>query len=222
VTELTSAALTALESKLPLHESRFKSACQEIRRITKLKHADFLDHTSVSSMMDVSKSTIAAPPENLAGRTTGDTAQAEAKRQQDDLDRTLKGEPLVERTDTNARLDELNRQAQAEERAVDFLKKQIAAERGKLSVEHCKALKPKEAEMMKRLYKSLADVHAVHSEINDARQNLIDSGIGLRGVFLDMPDFLDNPRSKHSELAEYFRRGKEAGFVNAVPKGFQL
>jgi hypothetical protein len=220
MTILQSPTLTALEEKCDLHRSRFKSACDEFRRITKLKRDDFYEQTSVSQMMDVSKRTIAAPPENLANRSSGDTVQAEAKRGQDDLDRTLRGEPLAERTDTKATLDELNRQAQAEVRAVEFLEKQIAAERYKLSVEHCKKLKPKEAQIMTRLYKALAEVHSVHSELNDMKQSLIDEGILLRDICLHTPDFLDNPRSKHSEIAEFFKEGKLAGFVTEIPKAF--
>jgi hypothetical protein len=221
MTILTSPTLTALEDKLKTHESRFAAANEEFRRLTKLRREDYLDQTSVTRMMAVSNSTISDVPENLAGRTTGDTAQAEAKRQQDDLERTLAGEDLSDRPSNKALLDAANRRASAEDQAIEFLKGKIAAEKYKLSLEHCRASKPKEAEMMKRLFKILADAHSVHSEINDGRQNLIDSGIGLRGVFLDMPDFLGNPRDRHSELSEYFRRGKDAWFINAIPKAFQ-
>jgi hypothetical protein len=220
VTILASPALTAIDAKLPLHEARLKSYCDQFRSVTKLQRDDFLDHTSVSNMMDVKHRTIAAPPENLAGRQTGHTAESDAKRKQDDLERTLRDEPLAERIDGKVLLDEINRKAQAEDNAIDYLKKQRAAEHYRLAVEHCQKLKPTEAKMMQRLYQALADVHSVYSEIHDMRQGLIEDGIGLRGVFLDMPTFLDNPRSKTSELAEYFRRGAAAGFTE-VPKAFR-
>jgi hypothetical protein len=223
MTILTSPTLTEFETKCDHHKSQSKSVCDEFRRVTKLQREDFLDHTSVTRMMDVSKRTISEPPENLAGRTTGTTVEADAKRRQDDLERTLRGEPLAERTDTKARLDELNRRAQAEESAINFLEKQIAAEKYKLAVEHCRALKPKEAKIMAALYKALADVHSAHCDLNDMRQTLIDDGIGLRGICLNMPDFLDNPRNKNSNLAEYFHEGHKNGFINAnvIPKAFQ-
>jgi hypothetical protein len=212
----------SLEDKLKTHETRLAAESEEFRRLSKLKRHDIYDHTSISTMMEVSKSTIAAPPENLAGRAFGDTEAAERQRRQDDLEAILKGEPMAVRPDVNVLLDACNRRAQAEEAAVVFLKKQIAAENFKLSSERCKALKPIEAEMMKKLYKLLAEVHAVHSEIHDKKESLIGSGIGLIGIFLNTPDFLGNPRDKQSDLAQFFRNGVTNGFISVVPGDLRL
>jgi hypothetical protein len=218
MTILTSPTLTEFKTKRDHHKSRFKSACSEFRRVTKLQRPEaFYETSSVTAMMPVAKRTIAAPPENLANRTIGTSAADDAKRRQDDLEATLKGEPLAERTDTKARLDEINRQAQAEQNAIEHFEKLITAEKYRLAVAHCQKLKPREAEIMRRLYKALAEVHAVHSELDDMRQGLIEDGIGLRDICLLTPEFLEHPRSKHSPLAEFFKAGKLAGFTE-VPK----
>jgi hypothetical protein len=219
---LKSEAKKSLQAKLATQKARAATSDAEIWRLTTLIRDDVYATTAVHRMQPTKVATVGivigdAPTSN---RTTTSEDAAEAKRRNDNLERTLKGESIVVQPDLKAQLDNEHKQRRAIEDAIEFLERQIAAENHKLAVNYCATLKTKEAEQMKRLFKALADVHAIHSEINDARQTLIDDEIGLHGVYHTMPDFLSNPRNRFSDLGDFFREGKRLGYIASVPKEF--
>ena len=217
----TSDNLTRLTALLQTQTAAAKSTDAEYWRLTKILRPDILDQ-SVIRYDEPTKVAVlgVTEPKVMANRTTGGDP-TEADRRKDDIERIARGEPLVERMDIELRINHEARKRAAIEAVIENLEKQIRDEKHRLAVAHCKASKPQEVERMGRLFKAIADVHAIYSEINDTRQDLIDSGIGLHGVYLLMPDFLGNPRNRYSELGDYFRDGKRLGYINSIPKVFE-
>jgi hypothetical protein len=59
-------------------------------------------------------------------------------------------------------------------------------------------------------------------ELYTLERHLINSGVGLRGLSLTLPDFFPNPIDKTSDLADFVREAKREGFINSIPKEFNL
>ncbi len=214
MTELKSDKLTGLLQGLAKLEKSAKQESADILALTRKTGAQVYDKTVVN--VDNEK---AFNAQKAGAVHTGEPVESERDA---DLRRTLAGEPLAQSSDIRVLLDLAHRKRAATEDAIEHTMREIAKKKNVLAIEHCKSIKPKHDEQMRRLCKLLFDVHAVWSEIDGDRRELIDSGVGLRGVYLTLPDFLSTPNNQYSEFAAFMRAAKEAGFVNSIPKEFKL
>lgn len=82
------------------------------------------------------------------------------------------------------------------------------------------ARKPQHDKAMKKLGTAMTDVHGALVELGDLKWDLLNNGGGLAaGLFsIGLPDSLERPRDRSSDLGDFFRTMKAAGFVSAVPK----
>jgi hypothetical protein len=81
----------------------------------------------------------------------------------------------------------------------------------------CESLRSAHDKIMVRLSKSLADVHAAYVELFAMKRGLHNNGIGYGTLFNVEPTFLDHPMDRTSELADFFRDAKNAGYISSVP-----
>jgi hypothetical protein len=153
--------------------------------------------------------------------STGVNEQDDAARKEDVLRRTLAGEPLPETIGVKEQLEKVNRQYAAYEDAIEFVTREIEREKTALAIQYCEQQKPKEAELLRRVCKPMLELHAAWSEAYGFRQHLIDSGIGLRGLCLDLPDFLGAPNDKYNEMAMFLVIAKSKGYIKELPKDFR-
>lgn len=70
---------------------------------------------------------------------------------------------------------------------------------------------------MTRLCNSLAEVHAAYVELFRIKRHLANNGHRFCGLFAVEPEFLDIPTDKTTELADFFREAKAAGYISSVP-----
>ena len=176
-----------------------------------------MTNTSYTQPAKVATIDISGPSVVVAKTETGGDPD-DAARFADDVARIERGEDIGELPDIKSQMANVARKAAATEVVIEKLENEFRIEFIKLSAEYCKTLKSKEAEQMKRLFKGLLEVHTVQSEMYDTCRDLIDSSIGYNGVVYALtPDFLGNPRDKHSDFAEFLREGHKRGYIASVP-----
>ena len=214
-----------------LHSDKLASLLQDLEKLkSKAENcrANVWRMTQVLSphVNDVTVSTVINEKDEAAQKKAvvpiGIDAQDEAARKEDALKRTLAGEPLAESIGIQEKLAKEHRQWAAYEDAIEFLTRAIESERTTLAIQYSKQCKPKHDELMKRLCIPLLEAHAVYSELYALKRHLIDSGVGLRGLCLTMPDFLSTPNNQYSELADFFRAAKREGHLKEVPKELRI
>jgi len=214
---LASTKLTALEEDL----HRLKASAAQSRatywQLTQMLTPQ-LNNETVRRVADVNKDKI----ERNGVISTGISEQNEAKRKADELQRTLNNEPLADAASIQEKLGRERRQYAAYEDAIEFRTREIDAEKTVLAIEYSKKIKPKHDDIMKRLGKPMLEFHSVFTEADDLRRHLIDNGVGLRGLCLNLPEFLSTPNNPYSDLADWFRAMKREGFINSVPKELRL
>jgi hypothetical protein len=217
--KLTSANLTRLTNALDARKEDRKKYGEEYRRLAKLDRPDIREVTNTRHTEPAKHATIdVSGPRVVVAKTETGLDPNEAARFADDVARIERGEDITERPDIKTQMNQVARKAAATEVVIEKLEDEFRAEFTKLSAAYCKTLKSKHEEQMKRLFKALVEVHSVNSEIYDARQSLIDSSIGYNGIVFGLtPDFLGNPRDKHSDFAEFLREGVKHGIITSLP-----
>jgi hypothetical protein len=139
-------------------------------------------------------------------------------RNDDILKRTLAGESLEQKESDREKLEREHRQLSAIEHAIEHLDGEIYKEKTALAIRYCKTRVADHNAMMTRLYAALLETHSALSDLYALKQQLVDSGIGTRGICTTLPDsFLPAPGNPYSELADYFREGKRQGWVSKIP-----
>lgn len=213
---------TDTESRAKL-KTKSKQSRDEIWRLTKLQSPQIHDVT-------VSRFTDPAPPEKayIGIKKTPDQSvvlsgvseQEAAARNEDVLKRTLAGERLADTPDIEEALAKEHRQGAAYERAIEHLSREIDRERTALAIKYSETCKPQHDELMRKLSKQFLDLHAAYSEIYSLKRHLIDNDIGLRGLCMNLPEFLSTPNNPHSEMADFFRAAKREGYIAKIPAEF--
>jgi hypothetical protein len=216
----TSEKLESLQKDLADKKALAVVASAELLRLTNLIRNDSYDATVINRERPATHATFTVWDEPVANLSTG---LDWSKFRDDDRERVLRGEPLTVRSDVRSQIEDANRYCRAVDDAIESIIRNINKEKAVLAHAYCEKLKPAHFADMKLLFKALADAHAVHLRLNTLRQFLIDSGIGFRGVCLLMPDaFLGHPRSPSSDMAAFFQSGKEAGYIDTIPKEYVL
>jgi hypothetical protein len=218
--------LTALLEDRGKLKVKAKQSQAEVWRLTKLLSPQIHDET-VTRTTDADEPTAAfigikTARDKPGVMYTGTGEQNEAARKDDILKRTLAGEQLADTTDIKAQLEKEHRQWTAYESAIEYLNREIDKEESILSSEYCKRLKPKEKELMTRICEPLLELHAAYSEAYRLKRHLIDSGIGLHGLCLTLPEFLSTPNNPHSEFGDFLRVAKREGYIKEVPSELRL
>jgi len=213
---LKSEKLTSLLENRGKLKVRAEQSKAEVWRLTRLLNPQFNDVTvlRVADVKDEAK-------RKSGVATSGTDEQNEAARREDALKRTLAGQPLSDSTGNKEKLDKEHRQWAAIESAIEFVERAIALEKGVLAIEYSKQLRPKHEELMRRVCKTMYELHTAWNELYGFKRHLIDSEIGLRGLCLTMPDFLSAPNNKYSEMADFFRAAQREGYVSSIPKEFK-
>jgi hypothetical protein len=215
---LKSEKLTAHLEKRDKLKANAAQCRADVWRLTKLLSPQIHDVT-VSTVIDAERPKVAylgiknTPKNGVV--ITG--YEEDAARKEDILKRTLDGETLPETTSVKEQLEKLHRQWSAYEDAIEFCTREIEREKAVLAAEYCKRLKSKHDEFMKRLFKALGEVHAAHSDLDSLRRHLIDNDVGLRGICLTLPEFLDTPNNKFSVVGDFFREGQRQGWIKEIP-----
>ena len=122
--------------------------------------------------------------------TGADSERAEAARKAEALKRTLEGKPLADSDGAREQLEKAHREWAAFEDAAEFRTREIQVERNALAVEYTKKIRPKHDELMEKLGKPALELHSALLEIYELRRHLIDNGVGLRGLCLNLPEFV--------------------------------
>jgi hypothetical protein len=155
--------------------------------------------------------------------STGTDEQDEAARRADELERTLRGEPLADAASVEEKLGRAHRQWAAHESAIEHLNREIEKEDTALAIAYSKTKEKLHKDIMTRLGKTMLEAHQVLLEAYDLKRHLIDNSIGLRGLCLNLPEsFLSTPNNAYSELADWFRAMKRDGFINSVPNEMKI
>ena len=149
--------------------------------------------------------------------TGGIDEKAETARNEDVLARTLRGEPLAEPTGTKEQLDKAHRQWAAIENAIEHVDREIQREKAALSIQYCNSLKAKEADLVRKVCKPMLELHSAWSDLYSLKRHLTDAEVGLRGICLIMPDFLSAPNNKFSEMGDFLRAARNAGYIKEIP-----
>jgi hypothetical protein len=225
-TILKSETLTALSEQRDKLTAKAVQCRAEAWRLTTLVSPQLHDATVVRSVDEGPPPKTAFiglknSPNKPGVLSTGANEVDDAARKEDILQRTLAGETLPETTGVKEQLEKVNRQYAAYEDAIEHLDRQIDRERTVLAIQYCNQRKPEEAELMRRVCKSLIDLHAVWSELHKLKQHLVDSEIGLRGICLDLPDWLGAPSDRYSEMAEFLILAKSKGHIKELPKAYR-
>jgi hypothetical protein len=187
----------------------------EILRLTKIVFPQHIDVTviRIANTKDKVAEAARSPGITLIGADEQETALND-----DILKRTLAGEPLSHTTGSKEKLDQEHRQLSAIENAIEFLDREIYKEKTALASQYCKTRLPDHDAKMKRLYAGLLETHSAWLDLYEMKRQLIDSGIGLRGICLNLPEsFLSTPNNSYSEMAEFFRIGKLEGYISKIP-----
>jgi hypothetical protein len=215
MTILTSPKLTALTEDREALKAKAKQSRDEYWRLTKLLNPAHMDvtvsHIEFAKPLNYAVIGIEhSLPHSVV--STDPQGQEEAARKNDELQRTLAGQPLADSKSIREKLESTHRQWIAYEDAIEFRTREIDSERAALAVQYCKQLRPKYEDQMKRLCKTLIESHAALQELNALKRHLIDNQLGTRcGVCTDMPDFLPSPND--SEWGDFFRDAKRAGWI---------
>jgi hypothetical protein len=214
---LNSEKLTGFLAKKAELRARAKHWNDERHRLARILSPQYLDVT-VTRVDDVLKDAA-----TKKGAVTGVIdEQDEAARKAEDLRRTLDGQPLANPASIEEQLRVANKQLTAMEDALDYLDGEIRSEKTALAIAYSKTIKPKHDDVMRRFCESLLKTHAVCSELYGIKRHLIHNEIGLRGLCLNMPDFLGAPDDPYSEMASFLTAAKKEGFISKVPAELEL
>jgi hypothetical protein len=214
---LKSDKLTGHLAKLADLKSRAKQSNAEVQRLTKITHPQYLEstvRTVVNEKDDIHRA-------NGVVLSTGDEKDA-AARKAEELSRTLAGQPLADLTSVEDQLRAEHRQWSAIEEAIEFVHREIKSEKTALAVAYCKQRKPDHDRLMVKLCASLLETHKAFIEFYALKRHLVDNDVGLIGLCLTTPDFLDAPNNPYSDMADFFRAAKKEGFISKVPPELEL
>jgi hypothetical protein len=202
---LTSETKTGLAALRNTKIADRKSGHDKYWRLTKLQRPDILDQT-VTRYEEPTKVAVlgVVEPKVRANATTGVDPDEEARRL-DDIEHIKRGEPIVERMDTQSQINHEARKLDALEVVIEDLEKQIRDEERKLAIAYLLKIKPKTDAQMQRFVKAVADLHTAHREISDMYRDLRDSGIGFPANG-PTPDFLRS-------ADDFFHEAAHHGFV---------
>jgi hypothetical protein len=207
---LTSKKLTSLlEDKDKLKASAAQSRAT-VWRMTKMLSPQIYDAT-VSEVIEEDSPKFARiglkrGRSEKGVESTGTDEQDEAARKAEELRRTLAGEPLAESIDIKAQLEREHRQWAAYESAIEHLNREIEKEKTALAIAYSKTKEKLHRDIMTRLGKTMLEAHQVLLEAAELKRHLIDNGVALRGLCLNLPEsFLSTPNNPYSELAEWLR-----------------
>jgi hypothetical protein len=214
---LHSDKLTSLRQDLAKQKSKAENSRANVWRMTQIvsPHVNNVTVRTVINEKDEAAKKIAVVP-------IGIDEQDDAARRDDELRRTLAGEPLAESIGIQEKLAKEHRQWAAYEDAIEFITREIEQERTLLAIAYAKTLKPKHDQLMKNLGNPMLAVHAALLDIYEIKRHLIDNGVGLRGLCLTLPDFLSTPNNPYSELADWFRAMKREGYISSIPNELSL
>jgi hypothetical protein len=225
---LTSPKLTELEQKLEILKPKAKASQAEVQRLSKLQYPTAWLDSTVVRVTDIEAPTAAflgfKPRGGQASVvSTGSKEQDDMASKQDILNRTIAGESFADMPGIKEQLEKAQRQWAAFEDAIGHLTREIEREKDVLAAQYAKSLKPKHDDLMAKLCKSMLDVHAAWSDVYSLKRELIDSGIGLRGLCLNLPEsFLSTPANSYSELASFFATAKRDGHIREVPQSLRM
>jgi hypothetical protein len=146
----------------------------------------------------------------------------EAARREDAIKKTLAGEALVTPVSIREELETAKLQWTAAEDACEYLEKEIRKEKTAFAIAYSAKLKPKADALIKSFCQKQLEAHAVWKEIYELKQHLLESEVGLRGMLLNLPEFLGAPNDPYSATADFFRAAKNDGFIKEVPKEMLL
>jgi hypothetical protein len=215
--------LTAQFEKRDKLKANSAQCLAEKWRLTKLSSPQVHDVTVIRVVDDGPPSKTAHigfknSPRKPGVISTGVNEQNEAALKEGILKLTLAGETLPETTSVKEQLEKLDRQYAAYEDAIEFVNSEIETEKTAIAIQYSKQQKTKHDEIMRRLFKTLVDVHEVHSEWYSLKRHLIDTGVKLRGLCLTSPEeFLDTPLNKWSKVGDFFREGQRQGYIKEIP-----
>jgi hypothetical protein len=208
--------LTALLSDREKMKALSKQKRDEVWRFTGMINPQF-NEVSVLRIANVAEYN-----KLKGGVLQRDTEQDQTIPEADIIKRALAGESIDDSVGIKELLAKAQREWTAIERAIEHLDREIAGEKNVLAKEYCKHLQPKEKELMGRVCKHMLEFHAAYSEAYDLRRHLVDTGIGLHGVCLNLPDFLSTPNNPYSEMADFFRAAKREGYIKEIPSELRL
>jgi hypothetical protein len=144
----------------------------------------------------------------------------EAARKAEGRRRSLANEPPADDASIDEQVVRLKRERAANVSAIEFLLRQIYDEKNRLSIAYCKTKKQLSDDILKRLGKSMLEVHKILCEAHELKRHLIDEGCGTRGLLSPLPEFL--PHDKFSQFADWLRDMKREGFISTVPTEIRL
>jgi hypothetical protein len=222
----TSDKFTELLKSRETQRANAKQSRAEVWRLTKILSPQIQDAT-VTRTTDPDTPTAAfigvkKTRDKPGVVSTGVGEQEVAASKEDILRRTLAGESLADFTSTEERLDKEHRRWAAYESAIEHLNREIEIEKSVLAKEYCKKLKSRHDDLMRQLCKPMLELHAAYSEAYDLKRHLVDSEIGLHGLFLTLPEFLSTPNNPNSEFADFLRAAKREGYIKEVPSELRL
>jgi hypothetical protein len=219
---LSSPKLTEKLETFSKLETQGKHWSAEINRLNEIRYPGISEPTVRVTMLKVPLvgARIGVFPTVNTAISTGPSEKEAADCKADALRRTLAGEEDTF-VDINAELQHAHRKRAAIEAALEHLSREIKKERDILTAEHCKMRLPERDELMKRLFKALAEVHDAQAELSEIRRQFADSGVvqmsGILSLLPAIDNILGNSRDQFGDVAELFRAGKESGFVKTVP-----
>lgn len=141
----------------------------------------------------------------------------ETARRKEAIERTLAGESIVTPTSLREQYESEQSKLSATLDAIEFLAGEIEREKTALAIQYSKEMKPKHSALMDTVCKKILETHAAWRELYDLKRHLIDSGVGLRGLCLNLPDFLGTPVDPYSDMADFLRAAKNEGFISKLP-----
>jgi hypothetical protein len=210
---LKSETLTSLQEDRKKLTVRATQSRSEINRLNKVLFP--------LQILEVTVIRTTGTPVQVASRNPGvlvTTDDEGMKSRNDDiLKRTLAGEPLEQKESDREKLEQEHRQLSAIEHAIEHLDGEIYKEKSILAAQYCQTRVAEHDTMMKRLYAALIETHSAWSDLSALKQQLVDSGIGTRGICTNLPSFLPAALNPYSDWADYFREGKRHGYINKIP-----
>jgi hypothetical protein len=136
------------------------------------------------------------------------------------VDLVLAGKDMPDVVDVDSEIHRAKAEWQAIEAANEIQQRKIYELKAVAERKLCDSLRPNHDRLMTRLCKSLAETHAVYVELFRMKRHLANNGHRFGGLFAVEPEFLDIPTDKTTDLADFFREAKKAGYVSSVPAEF--
>lgn len=136
------------------------------------------------------------------------------------VDLMLAGKEMPSTTDIEGELRRTKAEWQAIEAAKEFQQRKIYELKAAAERKLCESLRPHHDKLLTRLCKGLADVHATYTELYGMKRHLAGNGYRFCGLFAVEPEFLESPTSRTTDLADFFREAKKAGYISSIPAEF--